>query len=70
LTSESDVFRGHLTLPEHEIVDCGVFYGVTFFCISPKDLLGDFFSSLNDRNKARGNWRLEKTAQDYSPLPY
>ena len=24
-TSENDVFRGHLTLPKHEIVDCGAF---------------------------------------------
>jgi hypothetical protein len=47
LTSENDVFGGHLTLPNHEIVDCGAFYEVTFFCISPKNLLGDFFYSLN-----------------------
>ncbi len=31
------------------IVDCGAFYKVTFFCISPKNLLGDFFYSLNDQ---------------------
>ena len=40
-----------LTLPKHEIVDCGAFYEVTFFCISPKNLLGDFFYSLNDLNE-------------------
>ena len=33
---------------KHEIVDCGTFYEVTFFCISPKNLLGDFFYSLNE----------------------
>ena len=48
LTSENDVFGGHLTLPNHEIVDCDAFYEVTFFYISPKDLLGNFFYSLND----------------------
>jgi hypothetical protein len=37
----------YVTLPNHEIVDCGAFYEVTFFCISPKNLLGDFFYSLN-----------------------
>ncbi len=41
------MFRGHLTLPKHEIVDCGAFYEVTFFCVSPGDRLGDFFYSLN-----------------------
>jgi hypothetical protein len=49
LTSESDVFGGHLTLPKHEIVDCGAFCKVIFFCISPKNLLGGFFYSLNDK---------------------
>jgi hypothetical protein len=29
-----------------EIVDCGAFCEVIFFCISPKSLLGDFFDSL------------------------
>jgi hypothetical protein len=47
LTIETDVFGGLLTLPEHEILDRGTFYEVIFFCISPKNLLGDFFSSLN-----------------------
>jgi hypothetical protein len=47
LTSESDVFAGHLTLPKHMIVDCGAFCEVFFFCISPKNLLGDFFYSPN-----------------------
>jgi hypothetical protein len=36
-----------LTLPKHEIVDCGAFYEGTFFCILPENLLGDFFYSLN-----------------------
>jgi hypothetical protein len=49
------ISRGHLTLPNHEIVDPGAFCEVSFFCISSKDLFGDFFYSLNDRNKARGN---------------
>ena len=47
LTSESDVFGGHLTFPRHEIVDRGAFCETTFFCISPKNLLGHFFYSLN-----------------------
>ena len=47
MTSENDVFGGVLTLRKHEIIDCGAFYEVTFFCISPKNLLGDFFYSLN-----------------------
>jgi len=54
LTSENDVFGGLLTLPKHEIADCGAFYEVTFFCISSKNLLGDFFYSLNDRTKPPG----------------
>jgi len=29
-----------------EIVDCGAFCEVIFFCISLKNLLGDFFDSL------------------------
>jgi hypothetical protein len=49
LTSENDVFGGHLILPKHEIVDCGAFYEITFPRISPKNLLGDFFYSLNDK---------------------
>ena len=53
LTSENDVFGGHLTLPKYEIVDCGAFYEVTFFCISPKNLLGHFFYSLNGRDQGR-----------------
>jgi hypothetical protein len=36
-----------LTLPEHEIVDCGAFGEVIFFFILPKNLPGDFFYSLN-----------------------
>ncbi len=34
-------------IPHHyEIIDCGAFCEVIFFCISPKGLLGDFFDSL------------------------
>jgi hypothetical protein len=33
--------------PQHEIVDCGVFYEVTFFCISARNLFGDFFYKSN-----------------------
>ena len=43
-----------MTLPKHEIVDCGAFYEITFFCISPKNLLGAFFYSLNVKVKGRG----------------
>jgi len=53
LTSENDVFGGLLAPPKHEIVDSGAFCEVIFFYISPKNLLGDFFYSLNNRNKAR-----------------
>ena len=35
-----------MTLHNCEIVDCGAFCEVIFFCISPKNLLGDFFDSL------------------------
>ena len=31
----------------YEIVDCGAFCEVIFFCIFPKNLLGDFFDSLS-----------------------
>jgi len=31
LTSENNIFRGHLTLPNHEIADLSAFYEVTFF---------------------------------------
>ena len=54
LTSENDVFGGHLTFPNHEIVDGGAFYEVTFFCISPKNLLRNFFYSLNVEAKEPG----------------
>jgi hypothetical protein len=57
LTSENDVFGGLLPLPEHEIVDYGAFYQVTFFCISPKILLGDFFYSLNAELTGKGSLR-------------
>jgi len=35
-----------MTLRSHEIVDCGAFCKVIFFCISPKNLLEGFFDSL------------------------
>ena len=47
LTSENNIFGGHLTLPNHKIVDCGALYEVIFFYISPKNLLGAFFYRLN-----------------------
>jgi hypothetical protein len=42
-----------LTLPKYEIVDCSVFCDVIFFYISPKNLLGDFFYSLNVQLEGR-----------------
>jgi hypothetical protein len=54
LTSETDVFGGHLTLPRHEIVDCGAFCEITFFRISPRNLLEAFFYSLNDLHNLCG----------------
>jgi hypothetical protein len=36
-----------MTPHNYEIVDCGAFCKVVFFCISPKNLLGDFFDSLS-----------------------
>ncbi len=56
LTNVNDVFGGHLTPPKHEIVDCGAFYEITFFCISPKNLLRDFFYSLNAKAKGCGGF--------------
>jgi hypothetical protein len=47
LAGEDKIFGGYLTLPKHEIVDCGAFCEVFFFHISPKNLLGDFFYRLN-----------------------
>jgi len=35
-----------MTPHNYEIVDCGAFCEVIFFCISPKNLLRDFFDSL------------------------
>ena len=43
-------FRGSHDPPRnYEIVDCDTFCEVIFFCISPKNLLGDFFDSLSRR---------------------
>jgi hypothetical protein len=36
-----------MTPHNYEIVDCGAFCEVIFFCISTKNLLGDFFDSLS-----------------------
>jgi len=58
LTSENDVFGGHLTLPKYKIVDCGAFCEVIFFYISPKNLLGDFFYSLN----VKAHWNFAPPA--------
>jgi hypothetical protein len=43
-----------LTLPRYEIVDCDAFCEIIFFCIWLKNLLGDFFYSLNDLDNLRG----------------
>jgi hypothetical protein len=48
------VFGGLLTLRKHEIVDCSAFCEVTFFRISRKNLLGDFFYRLNATHNLRG----------------
>jgi hypothetical protein len=48
LESENKILGGHLTLPKHEIVDCGAFCEVFFFHISHENLLGDFPYRLND----------------------
>ena len=56
LTSENDVFGGHLAPPKYKIVDCGAFCEVIFFYISPKNLLRDFFYSLNAKAKGRGGF--------------
>ena len=36
-----------MTPHNYEIVDCGAFCEVIFFCIPPKNLLRDFFDSLS-----------------------
>ncbi len=60
LTSENDVFGGHLTLPKYKIVDFGAFCEVIFFYISPKNLLGDFFYSLNAKGNLPGHLPFKK----------
>ena len=40
-----------MTPHNYEIVDCGAFCEVIFFCISPMNLLGDFFDSLTSNPK-------------------
>lgn len=59
LVSENKMFGGHLTLPKHEIVECGAFCEV-FFHISPKNLLGGFFYRLNVRANRRA--KVERSA--------
>ena len=49
MTSENDVFGGHLTLPKYKIVECGVFCEVIFLYISPKNLLGAFSPASTTR---------------------
>jgi len=48
LTSQNDIFGGHLTLPKYEIVDCSAFCEVIFFYFSPKNPLKTFFYRFND----------------------
>jgi hypothetical protein len=36
-----------MTPRNYEIVDCDAFCEVIFFCISPQNLLGDFFDSFS-----------------------
>ena len=55
LTSGNDVFGGHLTLPKHEIVDCGALCEFIFFFFSYKNLLDDFFYRLNAADQRRGH---------------
>ena len=43
--SQWEVFGGLMTPHNREIADCGSFCEVIFFCIFPKNLLGDFFDS-------------------------
>ena len=71
------MFSGVSTLPKHEIVNCGALYEVTFFCISPRNLLGDFFYSLNvaghqepDCRAIRCNRSLALYVLDFNPSDY
>jgi len=41
-----DFWGSHMTPYNCEIVDCGAFCEVIFFCISPKNLFGAFSDSL------------------------
>jgi hypothetical protein len=65
LTSENDVFGDYLILLKYEIADCGVFYEVIFFCILPKNLLGDFFYSINWKAKGRSGLLPQPSAVCY-----
>ena len=42
-----------MTPHNYEIVDCGAFCEVIFFCISPMNLLGDFFDSLTSNPQSK-----------------
>jgi len=54
------------SLSKHEIVDCGAFYEVTLFCISPKNLLGDFFYSLT--RKLTGGYEAQRNSRPVERL--
>ena len=54
LMSENDVFGGHLTLRNHEIVDCGAFYEVFFSTSRPRICLGTFSTA--------STWKLRDAA--------
>jgi hypothetical protein len=47
------VFGGLMAPHNYEIVDCSAFCEVIFFCISPKNLLGDFFDSLTSNPQSK-----------------
>jgi hypothetical protein len=65
LTSENDVFGGHLILRKYKIVDYGAFCEVIYFTISSKNLLGDFFYSLNGSADPHGQPALLARCQVY-----
>jgi hypothetical protein len=49
-----------MTLHNYEIVDCGAFCEVIFFCILPKNLLGDFFYSLSRSHQVENPYRYTR----------
>ena len=52
------IFGGLMTLRNCEIVDCGAFCEVIFFCISRKNPLGDFFDSHGRSPQLNENFGL------------